>query len=214
MIAAHNSRFTFSSNHCCTELGFWPTVPSVVPLAHYVICLSSVVCRLSVCLSSSVTFCIVAKRYVLPKNCLKEWIGNQSQKVLGSPPYFYFRFRRYGHRDGRFCLIFARTAQRSVLDGTNGLTSSKPCVYCQIVRSELKPEVVLATIIYRLPLLVYKRVKWLIHADRFFWLTYLSWSNNMWWICIAQLINQSNRTLARPILYCRTWQKCVPLTHD
>ena len=34
-----------------------------------------VVCRLSV------TFCIVAKRYVLAKNCLKEQIGNQGQKV-------------------------------------------------------------------------------------------------------------------------------------
>ena len=32
-----------------------------------------------VCLS--VTFCIVAKRYVLAKKCLKEWIGNQGQKV-------------------------------------------------------------------------------------------------------------------------------------
>jgi len=29
-----------------------------------------------------------------------------------------------------------------VLDGTNCLSSSKPCVYCRIVRSELKPEVV------------------------------------------------------------------------
>ena len=84
-------------------------------------------CRLSVCLSS-VTFCIVAKRYVLAKKCLKEWIGNQGQKVrfFGSPPYFYLWFRRYGHRDGRFCLIFARTAQWSVLDGTDGLSSSKP----------------------------------------------------------------------------------------
>jgi len=34
-----------------------------------------------VCLSSSVMFCIVAKRYVLAKNCLKERIGNQGQKV-------------------------------------------------------------------------------------------------------------------------------------
>jgi len=41
-----------------------------------------------------------------------------------------------------FCLIFARTVQRSVLDGTNGLSSSKPCAYYGIVRSELKPEVV------------------------------------------------------------------------
>jgi len=37
-------------------------------------------CRLSsVCLS--VTFCIVAKRYVLAKNCLKERIKNQGQRV-------------------------------------------------------------------------------------------------------------------------------------
>jgi len=28
--------------------------------------------------------------------------------------HFYFRFCRYGHRDGRFCLIFARIAQQSV----------------------------------------------------------------------------------------------------
>ena len=65
--------------------------------------------------------------------------------------------------------------------------------------------------IYRFPLLVYKRLKWRIHADQFFWLIYLSWSNNMWWICIAQLINQSNRTFARPILYCRTSAKGVLL---
>ena len=79
-------------------------------LWHGVVCLS-------VCLSSSVTFCIVAKRYVLAKKCLKEWIGNQGQKVhfFGSPPYFYFQFCRYGHRDGRFCLIFARTAKQSLL---------------------------------------------------------------------------------------------------
>jgi len=46
---------------------------------------------------------------------------------------FYFQFRLYGHQYGRFCLIFARTAQQSVLDGTNGLSSFKPCVYCRIV---------------------------------------------------------------------------------
>jgi len=47
--------------------GFWPTVLSVVRLAR------CFVCRLSVCLSSlSVAFCIVAKRYVLAKKCLKE----------------------------------------------------------------------------------------------------------------------------------------------
>jgi len=74
----------------------------------------------SVCLS--VTFCIVAE------NCLNEQIGNHGKKfIFGSPPYFYILFRLYGHQDGRFCLIFARRAQRSVLDGTNGLSSSKPC---------------------------------------------------------------------------------------
>ena len=40
---------------------------------------SSVVC-LSVC-RLSVTFCIVAKRCILGKKCLKECIGNQGQKV-------------------------------------------------------------------------------------------------------------------------------------
>jgi len=54
-------------------------------------------------------------------------------RFFGSPPYFYFRFRLYGHWDGRFCLIFARTAQQSVLGGTNGLSSFKPCTYCRIV---------------------------------------------------------------------------------
>jgi len=62
-------------------------------------------------------------------------------------PYFYFQFRLYGHRDGHFCLIFARTAQQLVLDGTNGLSSSKACAHCRIVLSELKLEVVLVTII-------------------------------------------------------------------
>jgi len=54
-------------------------------------------------------------------------------RFFGSPPYFYFRFRLYGHLDGRFCLIFARTAQQLVLDDTNGLSSFKPCAYCRIV---------------------------------------------------------------------------------
>jgi len=54
-------------------------------------------------------------------------------RVFGSPPYFYFRFRLYGvgHLYGRFCLIFVRTAQQSVL---HGLYSSEPCAYCWIVQ--------------------------------------------------------------------------------
>jgi len=79
---------------------------------------------------------IVAKWYVLARNCLKEWIGNKGQSwFFGSPPYFYFRFHLYGHLDSRFCLIFARIAQQSVLDRTNGLSSSKPCAYFRIVQS-------------------------------------------------------------------------------
>ena len=76
-------------------------------------------CRLSLVCLSSVTFCIVAERYVLAKNCLKEWIRNQGQKVDfgGSPPYFYFWFHLYSHWEGRFCLIFARRAHWSALDG-------------------------------------------------------------------------------------------------
>jgi len=110
------------------RFALWPTLLSVAPLVQ------CVVCRLS-----SVTFCIATKRYVLAKNCLKERIGNQGQKVDfgGSPSYFYFRFRLYGHRDGRFCLIFAHTAQQSVQDGTNWLSSSKRCAYCRIVRSSV-----------------------------------------------------------------------------
>ena len=44
---------------------FWPTVLSVALLLMDLVCLS-------VCLS--VTFCILAKWYVLAKNCLKEQI--------------------------------------------------------------------------------------------------------------------------------------------
>jgi len=101
------------------------------------VCLSSVFCDILYC----------GKMYVLAKNCLKERIGNQSQKVdfLGSAPYFYFRFYLYGHRNGCFCLIFACTVQQLVLDGRNGLSSCKPCAYCRIMWSGLKPEVVIAT---------------------------------------------------------------------
>jgi len=97
-------------------------------------------CRLSVCRLWRFVCCKKLSEGANRKPGSKSWF-------FGSPPLVYFRFRLYGHRDGRFCLIFARTAQRSVIDGTNGHSSSKPCAYCQIVRSELKPEVVLTTII-------------------------------------------------------------------
>ena len=51
---------------------FWPTILSIKRLVQ---CLTWVF----VCLI--VTFCIVAIRHVLLKNCLKEFIGNQGQQV-------------------------------------------------------------------------------------------------------------------------------------
>ena len=82
-----------------TGLPFWPTILSVEPLAR------CVVCRLSVCLSVclSVTFCIVAKCCVLAKKCLKEWIGNQGQKV-------HFFGRRHISTSG-----FAATATKAAV---------------------------------------------------------------------------------------------------
>ena len=76
----------------------------------------SVVCRLSVC---NVLYC---GKTVHPSEKVSEGVNRKpgsKSSFFGSPPYFYFRFRRYGHRDGRFCLIFARTAKQSVLDGRN-----------------------------------------------------------------------------------------------
>ena len=84
-------------------------------------------------------------KMVRPNQKLSE-IGNHGQKVdvLGRRHISTSGFAGTDPIDGRFCIIFARTAQQSVLNGTNGLSSSKPCAYCRI---ELKPEVVLATII-------------------------------------------------------------------
>ena len=112
---------------------FWPTVLSVEPLVQCLVCLS--VCNVLYC-----------GKTVRPSEKVSEGVNRKPGSkcsFFGSPPYFYFRFRRYGHRDGRFCLIFARTAQRSILDGTNWLFSSKPCAYCRIVWLELKPDSVL-----------------------------------------------------------------------
>ena len=116
---------------------FWPTVLSVVPLAR------CVVCRLSVCLSSVVCDVLYCGKTVRPSEKLSEEVNRKpgsKNSFLGSPPYFYFRFCRYGHQDGGICLIFARIAQQSVLDSRNGLSSSKPCAYCRIVWSALKPD--------------------------------------------------------------------------
>ena len=96
------------------------------------------------------TFYIVAKWYVLAKNCLKERIGNRVKKLIfrvTASAIFLLPVSPLWPPRRPFLPYFARTAQRSVLDGTNALSSSKLCAYCRIVRSELKPEVVLAMII-------------------------------------------------------------------
>ena len=84
------------------------------------LCRLSVYRRLSVCLSvCDVLYC---GETVRPSKKLSEGVNRKpgsKNLFLGSPPYFCFRFHRYGHRDGRFCLIFARTAKQSVLDGRN-----------------------------------------------------------------------------------------------
>jgi len=64
------------------------------------------------------------------------WMAYRKSPMLfqffGTSPYFYFRFRLYTATETavNFCLTFARTAQQSVLDGTNGLSGFKPCPYC------------------------------------------------------------------------------------
>ena len=76
--------------------------------------MSSVVCRLSSSVVCDVLYC---GKTVRPSEKVSEGVkrkpGSKSS-FFGSPPYF-FRFRRYGHRGGRFCLIFARTAKQLVL---------------------------------------------------------------------------------------------------
>jgi len=84
---------------------FWPTVLcKVAPLAQHVVCRLS-----SVCLS--VTFCIVAKRHILAKNCLKEQIGLPPETApryqFGLPIYPLRHLSPYGIEAGRFYAVRA-----------------------------------------------------------------------------------------------------------
>ena len=63
----------------------------------------SSVCRLSVC---NVLYC---GKTVRPSEKVSEGVNRKpgsKSSFFGSPPYFYFRFWLYSHRDGRFWLIF------------------------------------------------------------------------------------------------------------
>jgi len=68
-----NLRRVSNVHMCCSRIFGRPYYRSSLWYSMSSVCLSSV------CLS--VTFCIVAKWYILVKKCLKEWIGNQGQKV-------------------------------------------------------------------------------------------------------------------------------------
>jgi len=49
---------------------------------------------------------------VRPSEKLSEGVNRKpgsKSSFFGSPPYFYFRFRLYGHRDGRFCRTVGQT---------------------------------------------------------------------------------------------------------
>jgi len=121
-LLTHNPTKSVAFYPQCPTDPFWPTVLSVALLAQCVICLS-VICL-------SVMFCIVVKQYVLAKNCLKERIGNQGQKVD-------FLGRRHIPTSGFAAMAtemavlpyFCPYSPQSVLDGINGLSSSKRCTY-------------------------------------------------------------------------------------
>ena len=75
----------------------------------------------------SVTFCIVEKRYFLAKNCLKERIGSQGQKVdfLGRRHIYASGFAAMATETPVFAFCpYSLAIGTSLLDGTNGLSSS------------------------------------------------------------------------------------------
>ena len=77
-------------------LSFWPTVLSVMPLARCVVCHLSSVCNVLYCGET-----------VRPSKKVSEGVNRKpgsKSSFFGLPPYFYFRFRRYDHRDCPFCL--------------------------------------------------------------------------------------------------------------
>ena len=78
----------------------WPTILSVVPLAQCVVCPS-------VCLSVIVCNVLYCGKTVRPSEKLSEGVNRKpgsKRWFFGSPPFFFFLFHCYGHRDGRFCL--------------------------------------------------------------------------------------------------------------
>ena len=59
---------------------------------------------------------------VRPSKKLSEGVNRKpgsKSSFFGVAAIFLLPVRHYGHQDGRFCLIFVRIAQQSVLDGRN-----------------------------------------------------------------------------------------------
>jgi len=74
-----------------------PYCRSSLWLVHCDVCLSVVVCDVLYCGET-----------VRPSKKVSEAVNRKpgsKSSFFGSPPYFYFRFRRYGHGDGRFALF-------------------------------------------------------------------------------------------------------------
>jgi len=95
----------------------WFLADRTIGRAFGTLCRLSVICHLSVV--CDVLYC---GETVRPSEKVSEGVNRKpgsKNSFFGSLPYLYFRFRRYGHRDGRFCLIFVRTAKQPVLDGRN-----------------------------------------------------------------------------------------------
>jgi len=127
---SRNNKRDLQAHHLCHSIRhlyhFWPTVLSVEPLVHCVVCLSSVMF-------------LYCGETVRSSEKVSEGVNRKpgSEFIFGVAAIFLLPVSPlYGHQDGRFCLIFACIAQQSVLDGTNGLSSSKPCAYCRIVRRD------------------------------------------------------------------------------
>ena len=78
-------------------LDFWFFADRTIGRAFGTVCRLSVVCDVLYC-----------GKTVRPSKKVSEGVNRKpgsKSSFLGSPPYFYFRFRRYGHQDGRFALF-------------------------------------------------------------------------------------------------------------
>ena len=87
--------------------------------------------RLSVCRCLSVCDVLYCGKTVRPSQKVSEGVNRKpwsKSSFFGSLPYFYFRFRRYGHQDGRFLpYVLWQTVRPSekVSEGVNRKPGSK-----------------------------------------------------------------------------------------